>query len=81
MSGGAFLTDNDKAVIRERRHGWEQASASLLARVFGVSVQCITAICKPTGDFPHCLGRPGAVRRESTAPDISQTTIHPTSIT
>lgn len=40
------LTPNDIAVIRERYHGWEQASASTLAAVFGVSVQRISAIVR-----------------------------------
>ena len=39
-----ILTPNDISVIRERFHGWEQATASTLAAVFGVSVQRITAI-------------------------------------
>jgi hypothetical protein len=43
---GAILTADDIAVIRERRCGWEQASPSLLAAVFGVSVQKITAVCR-----------------------------------
>lgn len=45
---GERLSDDDKRVIRERFHGWEQASASTLAAVFGVSVQRITAIVRPT---------------------------------
>lgn len=35
---------NTRRVMCERRHGWEGASPALLARVFGVSVQCATAI-------------------------------------
>ena len=42
------LTPNDIAVIRERRFGWEKASPSLLAAVFGVSVQKINAVCHST---------------------------------
>lgn len=38
------LTADDISVIRERFHGWEQATASQLADVFGVSVQRISAI-------------------------------------
>ena len=38
------LTHNDISVIRERFHGWEEASAKQLADIFGVSVQRITAI-------------------------------------
>lgn len=40
------LTPNDIAVIRERYHGWEKASAKTLAAVFGVSVQRISAIVR-----------------------------------
>ncbi len=39
-----ILTTNDIVVIRERFHGWEQATAKTLAAVFGVSVQRISAI-------------------------------------
>lgn len=39
-----ILTPDDIAVIRERFHGWEQASAKQLAAIFGVSVQRISAI-------------------------------------
>lgn len=49
------LTPDDIAVIRERFHGWEQASAKTLADVFGVSVQRITAIVhsnRPDGFSP-----------------------------
>lgn len=41
---GRVLSPNEISVIRERFHGWEQASAKTLADVFGVSVQQITAI-------------------------------------
>ncbi len=40
------LTDEEKAVIRERRHGWEQADCATLARVFDTTPQRIAAICK-----------------------------------
>ena len=43
-SGKRDFTPNEISVIRERFHGWEQASASTLAAVFGVSVQRITSI-------------------------------------
>lgn len=46
--GERVLTENDIEVIRERFHGWEKASASTLAAVFGVSVQRITAIVRRT---------------------------------
>jgi hypothetical protein len=42
------LTVNDQRVIVERHHGWEGASPSLLARVFGTSPQRITAIVTRT---------------------------------
>ena len=48
------FTPNEISVIRERYHGWEQASASTLAAVFGVSVQRIVAIVhsnRPDGMF------------------------------
>lgn len=38
------LSENEIAVIRERHFGWEKATPALLARVFGVSPQRITAI-------------------------------------
>ncbi len=41
---GERLSDDDKRVIRERFHGWEQATAKDLAAIFGVSVQQISAI-------------------------------------
>lgn len=44
MKDEATLTPDDISVIRERFHGWEQASAKDLAAIFGVSVQRITAI-------------------------------------
>lgn len=31
-----MLTDNERNVIRERHHGWEKASLSLLSAIFGV---------------------------------------------
>ena len=45
-NGEPILSENDAAVIRERFHGWERASAKTLAAVFGVSVQRITAIVR-----------------------------------
>lgn len=51
-SGKRDFTADDISVIRERYHGWEQASASTLAAVFGVSVQRIVAIVhRPDGMF------------------------------
>ena len=44
------LTPDDIATIRERYHGWEKASASQLAAIFGVSVQRISAIVAAKGD-------------------------------
>lgn len=38
------LTVNDRRVMTERHHGWESASPSLLARVFGTTPQHVTAI-------------------------------------
>lgn len=35
---------NTRRVMARRHHGWEGASAGLLARIFGVSVQQATAI-------------------------------------
>lgn len=43
---GRSLTANDRVVIRARHFGWEHASPGLLAKVFGVSVQRITAVLK-----------------------------------
>ena len=43
-TGQRDFTADEIIVIRERFHGWEQASASTLAAVFGVSVQRIAAI-------------------------------------
>jgi hypothetical protein len=43
---GRILSPNDIAVIRERHTGWEKASPKILADVFGVSVQRITAVLK-----------------------------------
>ena len=40
------LTFDEMRVIRERHFGWEQAKPGLLANVFGVSVQKITAVLK-----------------------------------
>lgn len=44
------LTANDHDVIRERHFGWEKATPSLLAAVFGVPTQKITAILKSKGN-------------------------------
>lgn len=49
-SGKRDFTADEISVIRERFHGWEQASASTLAAVFGVSVQRIVAIVKGKRD-------------------------------
>jgi hypothetical protein len=38
------LTDDEIHTIRERHYGWERATPKLLADVFGVSVQRITAV-------------------------------------
>jgi len=38
------LTPDEIATIRERFHGWEQATAAQLSAIFGVSVQRISAI-------------------------------------
>lgn len=40
------LSDDDIRIIRERHFGWECAPPSLLARIFGVSHQTITAILR-----------------------------------
>lgn len=40
------LSENDIDVIRERHFGWENATPSLLAAVFGVSVQRISSILR-----------------------------------
>jgi hypothetical protein len=40
------FSQNEIDVIRERHFGWERATPKLLAAVFGVSVQKITAILK-----------------------------------
>ena len=42
------MNTNTQRVIVERNHGWEGASPSLLARVFGTSPQRITAIVAKT---------------------------------
>lgn len=39
------LSDKERRVIAERHHGWEAASAGLLARVFDTTPQHIAAIC------------------------------------
>lgn len=40
------LTDNDREVIRERHFGFEKATFSELAQIFGVHANTIKAICK-----------------------------------
>ena len=45
-ANAAALTDDDKKVIRERHHGRECASFSLLGRVFDVHPNTIRSICK-----------------------------------
>ena len=50
---GCSLTENDRDVIRERHFGWERATPKLLAAVFGVSVQQITAILNPARHVSH----------------------------
>jgi plasmid maintenance system antidote protein VapI len=38
------FTPDEITTIRERFHGWEQASATQLAAIFGTTVQRISAI-------------------------------------
>lgn len=40
------LTDDERKVIKERANGWESASPGLLALVFSVPVQAISAVLK-----------------------------------
>lgn len=51
MSARTFTPD-EISVIRERFHGWEQASVSQLAAIFGTTVQQISAIVhsRPDGE-------------------------------
>lgn len=68
MSGRA-LSPNEISVIRERFHGWEQATAKTLAAVFGVSVQQISAIVhsnRPDG-FDRQAPIPGAQFKRKSA--------------
>lgn len=51
------LSPGEISVIRERFHGWEQASVKTLAAVFGVSVQQITTIVH--SNRPDGFGRQG----------------------
>lgn len=46
------LTDDDRRVIRERYFGWEGAKPDLLAQVFGVSVQVISAVLRQRPPMP-----------------------------
>lgn len=45
------LSDDEKRVICERHFGWEKATPTLLAAVFGVSRQRITAILTTRADL------------------------------
>lgn len=40
------FTPDEISVIRERHFGWEEATPSLLAAVFGTSIQHITSILR-----------------------------------
>ncbi len=40
------LTEEEKAVIRERRYGWEQAECATLAHIFQTTPQHIASICR-----------------------------------
>lgn len=42
------LTTDDMRVIRERHFGWEKAAPALLAQIFNVSHQMITAVLRRT---------------------------------
>jgi len=41
----ASFTENERAVIRERHHGWEQCPHPTLALIFGAHVNTIRAVC------------------------------------
>lgn len=43
----AVLTPNEIRVIRERHFGWEKATVTTLAAVFGVSRQRIASVLYP----------------------------------
>lgn len=73
------MTDiNTQRVIVERHHGWEGASPSLLARVFGTTPQRITAICAQTcaGCGRHICGCPDPVWSGVLPPAVIATPIH-----
>jgi hypothetical protein len=40
------FTENEKAVIRERKNGWEKASVATLAAVFSATAQTIATILR-----------------------------------
>lgn len=42
----ADLSDDERAVIRNRHFGWESASPGLLALVFSVPVQAVNAVLR-----------------------------------
>lgn len=46
------LSANDREVIRARHYGSEKATPSLLAAIFGVSVQKITAVLRTNLNAP-----------------------------
>lgn len=41
----ASFTENERAVIRERHHGWERCPLAALALIFGAHVNTIRAVC------------------------------------
>lgn len=41
----ASFTENERAVIRERHHGWERCPLATLALIFGAHVNTIRAVC------------------------------------
>lgn len=63
------FTPEEIAVIRERHFGWEEATPSLLAAVFGTSIQHITAILKDgkatRESGTRSTGKPGAIKPPS----------------
>lgn len=46
LTGAGSLGEDEIRVIRDRHYGWESASPALLAKVFGVSHQRISAILR-----------------------------------
>jgi len=61
MRPASSFTANERDVISERRHGWEQASCALLAKVFDTSPQVIASISKVSPAAPsrsHAGDRP-----------------------